>query len=426
MLTHTCAIVRGSLLLFLCFGFLASQPGCHTSTRRPEPIARTIPPATTAPDSGRHPHRVGIIVDIDETISITDYPTLVFGIGTDRSRPIEHALGVLTRISQDFDIAYLTARPQWLTGHTRRWLTEKGFPDGIVLTTARVVDVCWPGSFKQRSVAALRHHSPHLLIGIGDRPTDVEAYVANGMLPLVVNPRRHVTYDERAVLLKDWQHVGDFFEQNAEVLRDPDSLRARYGVGGDPLDPASVRTRPEIDLSLLVEVPLLGPALLVEAIAKAKLAHEQAEARRAMEQVSMPLVEALRKVIDRFGEDKLLELRLATKNRNPVYIVTYAQDGKIYETVLDASLENASRPRRIYYSVDDPLQARTLARLSFFEALARAQKEVLAEPYEIELEMDSGRATYEIALMGLGRFLEIEIDAQTGEVIEVEDETAAR
>lgn len=424
MHARPCAILPGLLVILSC-GLPASQFGCHASAGRPGPIARQIPSAATAPAAARGPHRVGIIVDVDETISITDYPSLVFGIGTDTSRPIEPAQDVLTRLSQNFDITYLTARPQWLTGHTRKWLTEKGFPSGTVLTTARLLDVYWPGSFKKRAVATLRHNSPHLLIGIGDRHTDVEAYAANRMLPLVVNPRRRVRYPEQAVVLKDWRSVGEFFEQHLDTLRDPDALRARYGVGGDPLDPASVRTRPEVDVSLLIELPLLGPTLIFEGLAKADLAHEQAEARRALAQVQMPFSEALQKAAARFGEDALLELKLTTEKNVPVYLVTYVRNGKALRSELDAALERLQKTRPALFSFDDPLQARARARLTFAEALARAEQEVKARAYEIELEMDSKRSTYEVALMGLGRFVEVEIDAQTGEVIEVEDETAA-
>lgn len=411
--------------VILFSGLLSSQPGCHRSAARLEPIIQQAPPST-APDPGDGRNRVGIIVDVDETISITDYPSLFFGIGTDESRPYEHARDVLSRLSQYFDITYLTARPQWLTGETRTWLTEKGFPPGTVLTTARMLDVYWPGSFKKRAVAILRNTSPNLLIGIGDRKTDVDAYVANGMLGLVVNPRRGTVYHEHAEVLKDWRDIGVFFQQHAPTLRNPGALKALYGIGGAPLDPASVRTRPEADLSLLVEIPLLGPTLLIEGVAKAGLAHEQAEARRALEQVKMPFTEVLEQVVARFGEDKLLKLSLATEDDAAAYAVTFLREGRIYETELDAALDVSEEAEEIWIPFDNLLQARTQALLSFSHALTRSLKEVEGQVYEIELEMDDNRPTYEIAVMALSRFMEVEIDAQTGKVIEVEDETAVR
>jgi uncharacterized membrane protein YkoI len=410
-------------LVILFPGLLSGQPGCHRPAGQLEPIRQQAPPST-APDPGDGPNRVGIIVDIDETISITDYPSLFFGIGTDESRPYEYAQDVLTKLSQQFHLMYLTARPQWLTGETRKWLTERGFPPGTVLTTARMLDVYWPGSFKKRAVATLRHTSPNLLIGIGDRSTDVAAYVANGMLAMVVNPRRSTVYHERAVVLKRWRDVGVFFEQHAATLRDPNALKARYSIGGAPLDPTSVRTRPEVDLSLLVELPLLGPTLLIEGIAKIELAHEQAEARHALEQVKTPFAEVLQKVVARLDQDTLLKLRVATENNATVYVATFLRDGKVYEIELDPALEVTKEAEKVAVLLDKPLEALTRARLTFTQALARSLKEVEGHVYEIELEMDDNRPTYEIAVMALSRFMEVEIDAQTGEVIEVEDETA--
>jgi uncharacterized membrane protein YkoI len=418
------AVLTCAFLVFLTSGFLV---GCHSPLERRAQVAHSAPsPVAQTEQAGQG--RVGLIVDVDETISMTDYPSLLFGRGTDDSRPHEHARDVLGRLNRHFDVTYLTARPQWLTGHTRKWLRDKGFPPGIVLTTARMLDVYWPGAFKKRTIAALRRISPNILIGIGDRHTDVEAYVANGMLALVVNPRPSVTYHERAVVLKDWGAIEAFFEEHGGSLREPEALRARYGIGGAPLDPSTVRTQPEVDLSLLFEIPVLVPTLLVESLVKAAVSHEQAEAKRALEQVTTPFPEVLRQVAARFGEDKLLKLRLATERGTAVYVVTFLREGRVCEVKLDTTLETVDKAREIVWMADqdNAVAARAQARLTFSEALSRSTTEVEGQVYEIELEMDDNRPTYETALMGLGRFLEIEVDAGTGEVIEIEDETAIR
>ncbi len=93
---------------------------------------------------------------------------------------------------------------------------------------------------------------------------------------------------------------------------------------------------------------------------------------------------------------------------------------------LDAVLETTHEAREAVFLTDDAVTARKHARLAFAEALARSLNELEGQVYEIELEMDDNRPTYETALMTLGRFFEIEVDAETGEVIEIEDETAIR
>jgi hypothetical protein len=119
----------------------------------------------------------------------------------------------------------------------------------------------------------------------------------------------------------------------AATLRDPDTLKTRYGIGGAPLDPASVRTRPEADPSLLIEIPLLAPTLLIEGIAKAELTHDQTEARRALEQVKRPFSDVLRQVAGRFGESNLLKLTVATEDAAAAYIVTFLRAGRVSRQV---------------------------------------------------------------------------------------------
>lgn len=52
-----------------------------------------------------------------------------------------------------------------------------------------------------------------------------------------------------------------------------------------------------------------------------------------------------------------------------------------------------------------------------------AQTAVPGEIIEVELDRDDGRLIYEVdVLTGTGRLRQVEIDARTGEVLEVEDE----
>lgn len=412
-----------ALVLFIGLSGCHSPTTQQTATRTPTDTA----PAQTAPAGPlrNNGHRVGIVIDIDETISITDYPSLVLGVGTDESRPYDHAREVLTKLSQDYDLTYLTARPQWLGGETRKWLTDKGFPPGQVLTTARIIDVFWPGSFKKRSVATLRDTTPNILIGIGDRHTDVEAYIANQMLAIVVNPRRRVNYHQEAEILKNWSEIEQFFETHKDLLRNPDRLRAERGIGGPPPHPDTIPTRPEVDLSLLVELPLLGPALLIEGVVKLGLAQEQREARRALEQVHRPFNEALSRIVSEYGEENVLELELGTTRGLPVYTAIILHNGRPHRVTLDANLDLLTGPRPTH-AYAEAIEARRQARLSFEDALNRALKEIEGQVYEIELEIDDGVATYEVSMSALGRYLEIEVNALTGEIIELEDETAIR
>jgi phosphoglycolate phosphatase-like HAD superfamily hydrolase len=86
--------------------------------------------------------------------------------------------------SRGYHIVYLTARPEWLTMRTHRWLDTHGFPPGVVRTSFSELGCVGASAqaFKTRSLAALAAdlgHAPSC--GFGNRPTDVAAYRTAGI-----------------------------------------------------------------------------------------------------------------------------------------------------------------------------------------------------------------------------------------------------
>lgn len=403
-------------------GWNAVDTGLAVARQRQqrEYLTSTAPARTAA-----SPRRVTIVVDIDETISATDYSGF-FGLRENNSHPYDHAREVLTRLSGDFDIIYLTARPQWLFAETRAWLREAGFPRGPVVATGRIVDVFWPASFKTRSLALLRLRVPEILIGIGDRKTDVAAYSANGMLSLVVHPRAGMAYPGSAVVLEDWKAVGQFFDEHGDVLRDPAALRSRFGIAGDRLDPTSVHTRADVDLSLLIELPLAAPALLLEPLVKMGAIFEQLEARPALQTVEVSFEQVLAGAVNKYGDENLLKIQLGMQSGRPAYKVYFVRQGQVRRLMVDGLTGEFGRDRRLFSSMRDSLNARPHAAITFAHALACALEELDGHPYELELEMDDGQPTYEVAMETHGQFVEVELHAATGEILEVESETAVR
>lgn len=417
-------------------GLLLAGAGCQSGAQATEfGAGRVTPdiPATSpwhvdgpaaAPDPGGD-RRVTIVVDIDETISMTDYAGFL-GLRENTSRPFDGAPEVLTRLSEHFDLIYLTARPQWLFAETRAWLRDAGFPPGPVVATGRIVDLFWPAPFKTRVLALLRLNSPGILIGIGDRHSDDAAYTANGMLSLVVHPRRNVSYHDRAVKLEDWQAVGRFFETHEQSLRVPEGLMRDFGVVGARLDPATVPTQVEVDLSLIVKLPLAAPALLLEPLVKIESLEEQRQARRAIPLAELSFAQALELAIEHYGEENLLEVRLVMRRGRPAYEVRFVDEKGVRRAVLEGMSGAVEGVRQSKSSMRGALEARRLARISLREALALALEELAGNPYELELEMDDGQPTYELSVEAQGQFIEIELHALTGEILEVEQETAVK
>lgn len=180
------------------------------------------------------PRRVIIAVDIDNTISSTDYKELYRKPEDEESEPKKGSRRTLARLKSDYDIAYVTARPRLVLDKTRQWLHEEEFPSGPVICAPGLREALRRTSFKRQVLTELRQRWPNLLIGIGNSESDVEAYSECDMLPVIVfgKPSRAA---ERihAVPLRHWKDVARFFADNAGVLAEPERLRRHLAEDPD-------------------------------------------------------------------------------------------------------------------------------------------------------------------------------------------------
>lgn len=178
--------------------------------------------------------RVILAVDIDQTIERTKYKHLLDDEGEDDSDPLKRSADVLSALAREYHILYLTGRPRYLLDKTRAWLREEGFPPGPVIMSESVRTVFRPGSFKEQKLRALRKSWPRLLIGIGDKPSDANAYGANEMLALAIDSERGRSFGRHTLVFRTWREVGQFFAANHAVLSDPRRLE-RVIDGKEPL-----------------------------------------------------------------------------------------------------------------------------------------------------------------------------------------------
>lgn len=183
--------------------------------------------------SGRIYHwrrgRVILVVDVDHTISETNYRKLVLKEEIKVSPPIKDSRDALRELADDYYILYLTARPRFLLDKTRGWLKEYSFPEGPVVAAPGLRDAIRAESYKRQTLKHLRQRWPDILIGIGNRPHDLEAYADNEMLPILVrtgqDPDEEATYYPGAVTLYDWRSVRKFFAANRSGLSDSESIK---------------------------------------------------------------------------------------------------------------------------------------------------------------------------------------------------------
>lgn len=181
-----------------------------------------------------YPGRALVVLDIDRTLSTSN-------VLERTSTPYLNAARVVRRLHERLGVVYLTARPRILpyVGMARDWLRNHRFPASQIIMLMKLWDVLpWRhGIYKDemiRHMVARQRHTP--VIGIGDRKTDAEAYLKNGLIPLIIADDDE-DLPEGARLVRPgaersiWEQIEDivFNEITVDgVLRRRDEL---YGAG---------------------------------------------------------------------------------------------------------------------------------------------------------------------------------------------------
>ncbi len=192
------------------------------------------------------PERTVVVVDIDETISNTDHAALLSGADKDvGSTPLPDSVETLSIIAKHFNVFYLTARPRELLAKSRGWIETHGFPAAPVVTSDTLGDLADQRRYKRNTLANIQELVPHVLIGIGDRATDSEAYGESGLLTIVLGEGARAGFRAHAVVLPNWKAVGNFFRVNVDTLKDPQRAKQALTEGGILLRPTIPWTPPQ-------------------------------------------------------------------------------------------------------------------------------------------------------------------------------------
>lgn len=165
-----------------------------------------------------------VAVDIDETISDTDYSDLFLADFDKVSPPIPGSPEVMRALARDYHILYFSARPQFLTQKTQQWLRDNRFPPGPVVHASSFEACLKQEQYKREMLTRLRRQLPNILVGIGDKRLDDNVFRDNGMLSLIVDSRPSRGYSEQSVIHEDWQGLGQFFRTHQELLCSPRQL----------------------------------------------------------------------------------------------------------------------------------------------------------------------------------------------------------
>jgi hypothetical protein len=119
-----------------------------------------------------------VVIDLDHTLVDSSFMRVVLWDG---GRPMVGSQPVMQRIAERFSVIYLTHRPRDLTRRSRRWLIENGYPPGVLLLSRARQAIGDAAEYKTQALRDVRKNFRNLQYGVGDKVSDVEAYLANDM-----------------------------------------------------------------------------------------------------------------------------------------------------------------------------------------------------------------------------------------------------
>ena len=165
-----------------------------------------------------------VVTDIDNTIcqsesgaTRSDQPN--------RVPPFADAASVLSSASRQSRIVYLTSRPTHMAMRTRHWLGHHRFPPGPVFFRDLRGDRS-QGSFSEPHYKAiilsreLRQKWNNVPWGIGNVRGDAEAYVANGIQPILIKREGLLIDEVGGRRVQSWQEIGNIFTTEGFARRE--------------------------------------------------------------------------------------------------------------------------------------------------------------------------------------------------------------
>ena len=132
--------------------------------------------------SAREKETAFVVVDLDHTTVGSSFFTVLTG----QAEPMADAQKVLRAIGKQYSLIYLTHRPEEMGITTKQWLIDHEFPRAPLLMAELRQSIGSSGEFKTERIAEIREAFPGLAIGIGDKLSDAEAYLANDMTAYLI------------------------------------------------------------------------------------------------------------------------------------------------------------------------------------------------------------------------------------------------
>lgn len=149
------------------------------------------------------PEKPAVAIDIDETLSLSEYINIIWGDGL-VSKPLPGSPQAVQQLAKEYQIIYWSIRPRFMYHRTRRWLEKHGFPDGPMLFTDSFHAAFHQVERKEKMLAELREKWPNVRVAVGDKLADVVACNKTGIVPFIVNPLLP-KFKHHAIVVPDWK-----------------------------------------------------------------------------------------------------------------------------------------------------------------------------------------------------------------------------
>jgi hypothetical protein len=158
-----------------------------------------------------------VVIDLDHTVVDSSFIYVLLG----SADPMPGSVDGVKKIAENYSVIYLTHRPDLLTHRSKIWLREHGYPLGVLLVSPFKQSLGGSGEFKSSMLADVRIKFPNILVGIGDKISDAQAYVENGMEAYLIPYYKHKVKDmrrmaelirelagtERLQVVRNWQEI---------------------------------------------------------------------------------------------------------------------------------------------------------------------------------------------------------------------------
>ena len=158
----------------------------------------------------RKPDTPMVVVDLDKTVVASGFARVLMG----GAEPMAGANLVMQRLAGNHTVVYLTHRPDFLGPKTKKWLAENHFPTGPVLTSTMEALINGSGAYKTARLASIKRTFRNVIIGIGDKISDVRVYADHGLKSILI---LHVDWSE--------DDPEDFEKLAAELAALPDAIQ---------------------------------------------------------------------------------------------------------------------------------------------------------------------------------------------------------